>query len=245
MSEQLYGPLASWWPVLSDPADYAEEARLYREALDEAAAAPIETLLELGSGGGNNASHLKEAYRLTLVDRSEGMLAVSRELNPQCSHQVGDMRTLRLGESFDAVLIHDAIMYLTSEADLQLALQTAFAHCRPGGVALFVPDDTQETWQPSTSHGGHDRGERSLRYLEWSYDPDPADSQVTSAYAFLLREGAAPPRVVQDLHTLGLFPRSTWLQAIAAAGFDPVALPYQHSSFPADAHREMFLGTRR
>lgn len=245
MSEQLYGPLAGWWPVLSDPADHAEEARLYREVLDEAASAPIETLLELGSGGGNNASHLKKSYRLTLVDRSEGMLAVSRELNPQCSHHVGDMRTLRLGESFDAVLIHDAIMYLTSEADVQRALQTAFAHCRPGGVALFVPDDTQETWQPSTSHGGHDRGECSLRYLEWSYDPDPADSQVTSAYAFLLREGAAAPRVAQDLHTLGLFPRSTWLRAIAAAGFDPVALPYHHSSFPADVHREMFLGKRR
>lgn len=26
---KLYGELASWWPLLSDPADYAEEAATY------------------------------------------------------------------------------------------------------------------------------------------------------------------------------------------------------------------------
>ena len=47
----------------------------------------------------------------------------------------GDLRTLRLGRSFDAVLVHDAVMYMTSERDLRSMAVTAFQHTRPGGAA--------------------------------------------------------------------------------------------------------------
>jgi len=94
------------------------------------------------------------------------MLALSRSLNPECEHIPGDMRTMRLGRSFDAVFIHDAIDYMTTRPDLQQALETAFIHCQAGGVALFVPDYVRETFEPSTEHGGTDGHERGLRYLE-------------------------------------------------------------------------------
>ncbi len=80
---KLYSELASWFHLLTTPADYAEEAEFYRKTLIEASTQPPRTVLELGSGGGNNASHLKASFELTLVDRSPGMLAVSRELNPE------------------------------------------------------------------------------------------------------------------------------------------------------------------
>src|SRR5438128_882682 len=102
---KLYGELASWFHLLSAPADYAEEAEFARSVLAGASLTPAGTLLELGSGGGNNASHLKSHYKMTLVDLSPGMLDLSRKLNPECEHLPGDMRTLRLGRTFDAVLI--------------------------------------------------------------------------------------------------------------------------------------------
>ena len=111
---RLYGDLADWWTLLSAPEEYAEEAEFYRQTMIAAADGPVRTVLELGSGGGNNASHLKAHYRMTLVDQSPEMLAVSRALNPECEHLIGDMRTVRLRRLFDAVFIHDAIMYLTS-----------------------------------------------------------------------------------------------------------------------------------
>ena len=101
---------------------------------------PPRTVLELGSGGGNNASHLKARFDMVLVEPSAGMRAVSRALNPECEHIDGDMRTVRLGRQFDAVFVHDAVCYMTTESDLRLAIETAFVHCRPGGVALFAPD---------------------------------------------------------------------------------------------------------
>src|SRR4029078_3241161 len=87
---------------------------------------------------------------------SPSMLAVSASITPECEHIVGDMRTLRLGRTFDAVLIHDAICYMTSEADLRAALTTAFEHLRPGGGPVLMPDHVGESFKPATDHGGED-----------------------------------------------------------------------------------------
>jgi SAM-dependent methyltransferase len=190
---------------------------------------PIRTLLELGSGGGNNASYLKAMFDLTLVDVSPGMLAVSRALNPECAHVEGDMRTVRLGRQFDAVFIHDAIMYMTTEADLRQALETTFIHCKPGGVALFAPDYVCETFRPGTDDGGSDSMGRSLHYLEWVWDPDPTDTSYAVDYAFMLREGNGPVRVAWDQHIEGLFARSDWLRLLVEVGFEPRVVPFIHS----------------
>ena len=112
---KMYDDLAGWWPLLSPPEEYAEEAALYHSLLQETGTEPLRTMLELGSGGGNNASHLKRHYELTLTDISPGMLEVSRRLNHECQHEAGDMRSIRLGRTFDAVFVHDAIAYMTTE----------------------------------------------------------------------------------------------------------------------------------
>ena len=118
---RLYRELSSWWPVLSAPEDYAEEASFYWRTMCSASAIPVRTVLELGCGGGNNASHLKRHVQMTLVDLSPGMLEVSRALNPECEHILGDMRAVRLARQYDAVFIHDAIVYMTTLDDLRRA----------------------------------------------------------------------------------------------------------------------------
>jgi SAM-dependent methyltransferase len=226
---RLYSEFTSWWPILSAPEDYAEEADFYYKVLLKASPNMPETMLELGSGGGNNASHLKNHFKMTMVDLSSGMLEVSRKLNPECKHIMGDMRSIRLDRQFDAVFIHDAIMYMTNEADLQQAVETAYVHCRPGGVALFAPDQVRETFRPQTKHGGHDREHRSLRYLEWTWDPDPMDTTYVCDFAYLLREEDGAIRCEYDRHTLGLFEREIWFQILRDVGFQPRSIPFEHS----------------
>jgi SAM-dependent methyltransferase len=217
---RLYGDLAPWFHLLTSPADYAAEAERYRR-LVVGAVPEARTLLELGSGGGNNASHLKQHFSCTLSDISPQMLALSRTLNPDCEHVLGDMRTVRLGRTFDAVFVHDAVAYMATEDDLRDCLGTAYAHTRPGGVALFVPDYTRETFAPRTDHGGHDGEDgRSLRYLEWITDPDPGDTSYDVDYAVLLHEPGQEPRVAHDHHVEGLFPEHTWLHLLEHAGFE-------------------------
>ena len=78
-------------------------------SLQEAASIPIKTVLELGSCGGNNTSHLKARFKMTLTDLSPAMLDLSRGINPECEHIQGDMRKLRLGLIFEAIFIEDAV----------------------------------------------------------------------------------------------------------------------------------------
>jgi SAM-dependent methyltransferase len=198
-------------------------------------------VLELGSGGGNNASHLKRHFQLTLVDRSPGMLAVSRALNPECEHVEGDMRDVRLGRTFDAVLVHDAVCYMATETDLRAAMATAYAHCRPGGATLFVPDFVRETWRAGTDHGGHDGGGRALRYLEWTWDPDPSDTTYLVDFAYLLREADGSTTVERDRHVEGLFARAEWLRWLEDAGFQAAV---HRVDLGDDVGTDVFVGAR-
>jgi hypothetical protein len=155
---------------------------------------------------------------MPLSDVSPGMLAHSRALNPDCTHVEGDMRTLRLGREFDGVLVHDAVMYMTTEDALRAAMTTAYVHCRPGGAALFAPDFVAETFEPKTDTGGEDGAEVSLRWLEWCFDPDPSDTTFETYYAIIVQERGKEAFVAHDVHVEGLFPRATWLRILAEVG---------------------------
>ena len=231
---RMYSDLAAWWPLLSPPSGYAEEAADLLPSMLAAPDAPPATLLELGSGGGSLASHLKAHMRLTLSDRSPEMLAVSRTVNPECEHVEGDMRTLDLGRTFDLVLIHDAIMYATTPADAQASLATAARHCRPGGAIVLVPDCVAETFEPDANSGGEDAPDgRGLRYLEWSWDPDPTDTTYETVYAFVLRQANGHVDAIHEVHRNGLFPRATWLTWLREAGFSAASRidPWQRDVF--------------
>ncbi len=234
---KMYTQLAEWWPLISAQEEYIEEARFYREQLIGACARLPCTMLELGSGGGNNASHLKAHFDITLVDLSLDMLDVSRRLNPECEHIQGDMRTVRLERQFDTVFIHDAVCYMATEEDLKKAIKTAFFHCRDGGAALFAPDYVEETFKPGASHGGHDREKRGLRYLEWVHRESEGDNYYTVDFAYLIRDGDGPVRVESDRHTCGLFSRSTWIRLLEQAGFSP-----EQVSDPQEC--ELFIGSK-
>ena len=126
---RLYAELASWWHVLSAPEDYAEEAALLRDALDRTATTPIRTLLELGAGGGNNASHLKAHYEMTLVDLAPEMLEASRVVNPELEHIEGDVA----------------------------ALSGIRATLKPGGVLMLLVPAFQALYGPMDELAGHFR----------------------------------------------------------------------------------------
>jgi len=217
---KLYTELAGWWQLVSPTEDYADEAAFFRKLFE---AEDVKTVLELGSGGGNVAWFLKRNFTLTLTDISGAMLAESRKQNLELEHIEGDMRALRLGGTFDGVLIHDAIMYMVSEEDLRAALVTAHEHCKPGGVVVIAPDWVSETFRPQTTHEGRDAGERGVRYLEWTWDPDPNDSKVNYEFILALKEGDEL-RTVVDRQIVGVFPRATWLRLLQDVGFEARAV---------------------
>jgi trans-aconitate methyltransferase len=217
---RLYTDLASWWPLLSPPEHYEEEAESVIGFLRETLGEVPRTMLELGSGGGNSASYLKRHATMTLVDLSPQMLDVSRTLNPGVEHIQGDMRDVRLGRTFDAVFIHDAIMYLTTETDLTAALATAHAHLKPGGAVLVMPDCVTETYVPNVETGGEDGADgRAMRYLIWTHPPLPGVTAFYEDFAMMLRSAGGSVECVHDRHVFGVFSRAQWQETFRRAGF--------------------------
>ena len=239
--KMLYGELSEWWPTFSAPEDYREEADFFVRALIESGEPAPKRVLELGSGGGNSAYHLKKSFAMTLVDLSPHMLAVSRALNPECEHLEGDIRTVRLGRTFDAVYVYDAICHMTTEPDLRAVMQTAYEHLRPGGVALFVPDFVGETFVENTDHGGNDTDRGSVRFLQWTTDPDRRDTNYLVDFAILIRDLQGQTRLVHDRHVYGLFPRATWRRLMQGVGFDLKTIKVALDEFG----RDLFMGRRR
>lgn len=238
----LYDTLTRYYHLLDPPEDHAAEAACYRDALARHAP-PDATLLDLGAGAGHNALYLESRFRCTLADLSEAMLARSRARNPASEHVVGDMRVLRLGRVFDAVLVHDAIMYMTSEVDLRAAIETAFVHTRPGGAAVIAPDVYKDGFREETTPLDGDDGVRALRGVAWSWDPDPNDDTFVTEYGLLLRHGA-DVHAVHDRHVEGLFTRATWRRLLEAAGFrvETIARPLDDGD--GGATDEIFLCRR-
>jgi trans-aconitate methyltransferase len=224
MPFRLYRDLTDWYRLVDPPADHLNEAGAYQAALERAVSPSPTTLLELGCGGGHNACFLKRRFTCTLTDLTPGMLALSQQLNPECEHVLGDMRSLRLGRTFDTVFVHDAVVYMTTVDDLAAAARTAFEHTRPGGAALFAPDYVRETFHEQAQLMRADDGAKSLRGVEWGWDPDPSDHTMQVDYALLLRDGD-DVRVVHDRHVEGLFDRDTWVRVLASAGFDVEVTP--------------------
>jgi SAM-dependent methyltransferase len=216
---RLYGELAHLWPAISPADQYGEEAALVAEWIVRARGAPVRSFLELGSGAGHLASQLPREWDLTLVDRAPEMLALGRALVPSATHVEADLRSLDLGRTFDAVLLHDAVMYLTSEGDLASAFVTAARHLEPGGVLLVLPDVVKDEFEEMTLGSGSSDTDPAVRLLEWHWDPDPGDDTYAVEFALLVRGSDGTVTCHHDRHTMGLFERATWIRLLRAAGF--------------------------
>ncbi len=214
-----------------DAADeYAHYCRHVTGLIEQHAEHPAGTLLDIGCGGGKNVLNLKRKFNVTGVDLSPTMLAQAGALNPESTFVHGDMRTFRLGRTFDAVLMDDAISHMTCLTDFVAAFRTASAHLNPGGVLVATPDVTTETFRqnkttatPATRAGM--RAELDVVFVENVYDPDPADEQYETTILYLIRDHGHL-RVETDRWKMGLFSLDTWRRVLRETGFEVHEGPY-------------------
>lgn len=211
---RMYRELVDFYSLLTPLEDYEVEAAWLRERLPEGG-----SLLELGCGAGHLAHWLGDRERV-LTDLSEAMLDLSRALNPEAEHVQGDMRHLRLGRTFDGVLVQDAVAYMLSEADLRAVFATAAAHLRPGGQLFVLPDVVAERFEEAHDQGFREAPDgRALLWQEWMV-ADPADpARYHVHYSFLARHPDGRVEAHADHHVEGLFPEATWRRLLEEAGF--------------------------
>jgi SAM-dependent methyltransferase len=139
----VFEAYAKYYDLLYREKDYAGEAA-YVHNLIQRDFPGARSLLELGSGTGRHAVMLAErAYEVSGVDRSPEMVALAqaRALELGCARvgfSQGDIRSVRLGRTFDVVVsLFHVMSYQTTHEDLAAATATAAAHLGPGGGFIF------------------------------------------------------------------------------------------------------------
>jgi SAM-dependent methyltransferase len=136
----VFGPdYAQAYDSLYNDKDYSAECDLIERVFRDYAGGKVQRVLDLGCGTGGHAAVLAErGYDVVGVDRSPDMLHVARQRVPSARFESGDIRSIQLGETFDAALIMFAVLgYVTSSSELEGALAAVRQHLRPGGV-LFA-----------------------------------------------------------------------------------------------------------
>jgi SAM-dependent methyltransferase len=161
------------------------------------------------------------------VDISLDMLELARRLNPDVIYLEGDMRTVRLNRTFDAVAILDSVNYMLRESGLRAAFETARAHLEPGGVFITIIEQTLEGFrQNQVKRLIRERGGVEIAFIENMYDPDPSDTTYESVFIYLIRrEGRL--EIELDRHLGGLFPVDVWYDTLSSAGFGVKTVEYE------------------
>ena len=215
---RLYHDLAWTWPIVSPPGRYVREAQAICRLIRGRAPA-ASTLLHLGCGGGHLDKTLKQSFEITGVDLSPAMLALARRLNPEVAYRIGDMRSIRLRRTFDAVVIADSVAYMRTKRELRAAFGTAFVHLARGGVFLTYVERTPATFrQNATTRAIARRGDIEVVLIENQHDPNPADTTYESTFIYLIRK-RGHLRVETDRHRLGLFSLPVWRRLLRSTGF--------------------------
>lgn len=217
---RMYEDLAWTWPIISPPGDYIEETEEYVKLIKEHSQIPVNKVLNLGCGGGHNDNTLSKYFNVTGVDISGEMLDLARTLNPGVEYELGDMRSVRLGQGFDAVTVFDSINYMRTPESLKAAFTTAYAHLRPGGVFLSCIEVTSETFeQNKTQHSTHNRDDIEITLIENYYDPNPDDFCYEGNFIYLIRR-VGELSIETDCHLLGLFELATWMDCMKEVGLE-------------------------
>jgi SAM-dependent methyltransferase len=211
-----YNELAWTEDLLADPADYEDEVAGYVELIKRHSTHTPGTLLHLGCGAGGYDSVFKHHFAVTGVDISRGMLDKARLRHSDVEYIEGDMRTVHLGREFDAVAIPDSIDYMGSLPELRMAIETAVAHLRPGGVLLVV-GKTRETFRGNNFAYTGEQEDLHVTLLENNYINRYRPDTYEATLVYLIRR-RGELSIHTECHVLGLFSQGAWEKVFSEAG---------------------------
>jgi SAM-dependent methyltransferase len=133
------------YDLLYRDKDYEAEARYVAQTL-RSVQGDARTVLELGCGTGRHGRLLAaKGFAVHGVERSPDMVALAQAAARTAAPapgsftcEAGDLRTIALGRTFDAVIaLFHVVSYQTTDDDLRATFAAAAQHLAPGGVLLF------------------------------------------------------------------------------------------------------------
>ncbi|MGW4826328.1 class I SAM-dependent methyltransferase [Amycolatopsis japonica] len=179
----------------------------------------VGSVLDLGCGTARDLAQLATPHRRVGVDLQPALIDHARQRYPDLDLHVGDLRTVRLGTTFDTITcLGNSLAYLHHNNDIQAAFTTFAAHAHRGTVLIIVSQIAPTTTgRPSRSRIDA-AGIHADVTSEHHWDPRRQISTVHRTWR--LDDGTTEHDL---LERRVLFPRELELYS-TIAGFTPLAL---------------------
>ena len=207
------------------PEPDEETPNLCRRLFDRYLATPPVSILDIGCGTGRDLAALaRDIPDCWGVDVSPSMLKYAGTVHPDLHLQLGDLRSVRLGRSFDVITcLGSVLMYALDNADVQRAFDTFVAHAHRGTLLVldlnnamsFLGDGWAPTQQrhvdtPMFTATAHIRNtldrrrQRWIRERRWHFDDG---SKIDDYCAYRLFFPAELEHLLEQngFRTLGMF----------------------------------------
>lgn len=133
----LYSTLSEVYEAMyTTLINYEEEYKFYNNILSRYKKS---NLLEIGSGTGNLAIYFEEnGFEYCGLDLSKEMIEISKRKLPMSKFIKGDMRTFKIENKVDSVLITGrTISYLLTNKDIMSAFERIYKNLHVGGILSF------------------------------------------------------------------------------------------------------------
>ncbi|MFI6030769.1 class I SAM-dependent methyltransferase [Amycolatopsis magusensis] len=181
--------------------------------------APGGSVLDLGCGTARDLAALAGTSDRVGVDLQPQLIEHARRQHADLDLRVGDLRTVRLGRTFDTILcLGNSLAYVHDNDDIRAAFTTFAAHAHPGTVLIIITQIAPSA-SITPARGRIDAaGIHAEVTTEHHWD---ARTQIATLHrTWQLDDGALERDLIQRRV---LFPRELELYA-TLAGFTPLAL---------------------
>jgi len=218
LREGLFKQLARYYDKIYHWKDYEKDVD-FLEKVFRKHDLKVRDILDVACGTGAHAALLvKRGYNVIGVDLNEEMLKIARRKVKNAVFLKGDMRDLKLGRTFDAVIcMFSSITYNRTLSELQKTLSGFHKHLKAKGIVVFDTHFLRERFV----HGyrgvtGYDGDELTIARFDFS---EKFGKRGRITFSYLIREGNNFDYIRGDVHEVGLFSLSEIVGAMRKAGF--------------------------
>lgn len=251
MSDSFGPDYAGAYDALYADKDYDAECD-FLEGIFRESARPVRSVLDLGCGTGAHAVRLAQrGFEVVGVDLSDNMLEAARRRAERAepitvSFVREDIRTVRLGRQFDAVICMFAVLgYQTTDDDLARALDTVRSHLVPGGAFIF------DVWYgPAVEAIGPSTRSKRIRTADGELERQATATLQTDAhlcavsYRLIRRRPGMPEVTTDETHRMRYFFDDELGQFLRAAGLSLQTLtPFPDTAAPLSSASWNVLAT--
>ncbi len=127
--------------------------RLLDSTLNQSRTQPYR-VLDAGCGTGRTAIELaRRGIDIVGVDLDEVMLSQARSKAPQLDWRLGDLSTIQLEKSFDAIVLAGNVMIYLTPGTEETTITNLAGHLKRGGLLVAAFELTPPTWSNLTLEG--------------------------------------------------------------------------------------------